>query len=93
MTYYNTTNVQGDLLAEYKSKAKTQNEKIEELFRTRRRFLMTPSFVQKTILPNAPVTSIRRAMTNLTELGHLEKTDKTFKGPYGRPEHAWRWIG
>ena len=37
-----------------------------------------------------PLTSIRRALTNLTNAGELVKTDKQMKGMYGRPEHQWR---
>ena len=37
-----------------------------------------------------PLTSVRRAVTNLTNRGDLVKTDKQVKGPYGRPEYQWR---
>jgi len=37
-----------------------------------------------------PITSVRRALTNLTDAGDLVKTDKQVKGPYGRPEFIWK---
>lgn len=38
-----------------------------------------------------PVTSTRRAITNLTTDGILVKTEFQSAGPYGRPEHHWQW--
>jgi hypothetical protein len=37
-----------------------------------------------------PITSIRRAMTNLTDAGFLEKTDHKRKGPKGKAEYIWK---
>jgi len=39
---------------------------------------------------NVPLTSIRRAISNLTDLGHLEMTNYRKDGPYGKPVHLWR---
>ena len=36
-----------------------------------------------------PITSIRRAMTNLTDDGMIVKTQETVKGVYGKNEHLW----
>lgn len=36
-----------------------------------------------------PITSIRRAMTNLMKRGILEKLDEKRLGPYGRNEHKY----
>ena len=38
-----------------------------------------------------PITSTRRAITNLTEDGILVKTSFQSMGQYGRPEHHWMW--
>lgn len=38
-----------------------------------------------------PLTSTRRAITNLTDAGILQKAGKTDSSIYGRPEHLWRW--
>ena len=38
-----------------------------------------------------PITSTRRAITNLTTAGILQKTNHQSMGPYGRPEHHWQW--
>ena len=41
-------------------------------------------------LSGVPLTSIRRAITNLTFPGSLVKTNVKTTGPYGRPEYYWR---
>lgn len=38
-----------------------------------------------------PLTSVRARITELTDAGILEKTDKTAEGEFGRPEHKWKW--
>jgi hypothetical protein len=38
---------------------------------------------------NCPITSIRRAITNLTDAGKIIKTDQYVKGNYGKLEHLW----
>lgn len=36
-----------------------------------------------------PITSIRRAMTNLTEKGYIFKTNHQRTSLYGKPEYIW----
>ena len=45
--------------------------------------------VYKAVNEKWPITSIRRAMTNLTDDGMIVKTQKTVKGVYGKSEHLW----
>ena len=94
-SHYNTTNESGDLLDQFEAKAQSQEDLILDYFWSQNKWdlpaaCITPSEVQKATLPSAPLTSVRRAMCNLTKAGYLEKTDRKFKGPYGRPQHAWR---
>ena len=39
---------------------------------------------------NIPITSVRRAISDLTRNGDLVKTDKQVMGIYGRKEYVWR---
>ncbi len=39
---------------------------------------------------DTPITSIRRAMTNLTNRGNLVKTDAQVTGAKGKPEYIWK---
>ena len=87
-SHYNTTGETDPLLRGYKRKALTQQEKVLRFFQ---KFPTewSPTQVQRFVLPDAPTTSARRAMTNLTDAGFLRKTDRKRKGLYGRPEHLW----
>ncbi len=100
-SYHNTTEVRGDTLTQYEEKAVNQETKIlNYLIAGRRQTLdksgywdvsITPSWVVKHVFSDSiPITSARRAMSNLTKAGELTKTHMKTKGPYGRPEHQWR---
>lgn len=88
MTHHNTTHETGTRLAEYTSKAQSQEDKVLELFKRQDR-PMSPWEVWE-YFPNWPPTSARRAITNLTHSGLLEKTNIKRTGLYGRPEYFWR---
>ena len=49
----------------------------------------SPSMVYDAFLKAWPITSVRRAITNLTTAGELVKTNSTVTGMYGKPEHLW----
>lgn len=88
-SFFNTTRITGDELATYRRQAVTQETVIAEFFRQRPGRLFTPSDLSS-LLPRAPLTSIRRAVSNLTAQGLLEKTAHKRPGTFNRPEHAWR---
>ena len=92
--FYNTTNEAGPQLSEYALKAEKQEEAILELFH--KHPMMTPSqALSKYIIgtgKNAPLTSIRRSFSNLTDEGKLEMTNEKMKGGYGRNEHFWKLV-
>ena len=88
MTFYNTIEETADELAESQAKAQTQNEKILDCFYSCDEPL-SPSMVLARSGLNCPITSIRRAMTNLSNEGHLEKTNDYLKGIYVKREHLW----
>lgn len=89
-SYYNTTHSSGADLQKFEIKAQSQEEQIEIWLSTKRH--ATPSQVQNGLMPLVPITSIRRAMTNLTHAGKLEKTERQIQGPYGRPEYVWAYV-
>lgn len=89
--YYNTTAQVGELLADYKAKAISQNDAIAVYMRNGG--AKSPSQVCGELFRyTVPVTSVRRAMTSLTNDGLLKRLDRTIEGPYGRPEHLWKYI-
>lgn len=92
--YHNTTDSRGRQLEEYEAKAITQDQRVLRFFQSNPNATFTPSevlnYAFSHLLPRPPVTSVRRAMSNLTAPGKLEKTTEQRIGPYGRPEYTWR---
>lgn len=88
-SYYNTTCSSGSDLSDYLAKAVKQETAILSFFRINPNTAFSPSEVHLFMLPDAPITSIRRAMTNLTDQGRLIKTDVQKTGPFKRPEYLW----
>ena len=92
-SYYNTTKETPKELAISKVKAHTQEESIMDIFFDRGLMNMTPSDIWHIYceeFKNVPLTSIRRAITSLTNRYQLVKTDKMKMGLYGKLEHCWR---
>lgn len=90
--YFNTTHSTGATLARYETAAQTQDAAVLAIFRARPREALSPSQVWGLMDTRAPLTSIRRAITNLTLAGVLLKTDSQHRGPFGRPEYRWRYV-
>jgi len=92
--YYNTTNEKGVTLAHNKSSNEKMDRLVMDVFASVfPNIEMTPFQVWTAMnRPDRPLTSVRRAMTNLTDLGLLEKTDKKQPGKYGRNEHFWKIV-
>lgn len=89
--YFNTTNLTGKALVAARRDAMTQEDRITKLFATMPDgWTATPSKVHQHVGGRAPITSIRRAMTNLTDQGVLTRTETKMMGPCGKPEYTWR---
>lgn len=89
MSYYNTTSLEGEDLAEARKNSRSQQEMVMEVFRESPDLRMTPWDVQRH-LPFCPITSVRRAITDLTDAGELEKTSHKREGAYEAPNYTWR---
>ena len=88
MTFFNTIGENLDELSHSIAKCKTQEAKILKCFDFYETSL-SPSMVLNMTKLRCPITSIRRAMTNLSNEGKLVKTNKKVKGLYGKQEHLW----
>jgi len=94
MSYYNTTNVTDPLLKNQESKAISQEKKILNMFRRSKRGLTASEVFRQYPDKNTPLTSIRRAITNLCNDRFLEKTSLKREGIYGRTEFIYTiYIG
>ena len=89
MSYYNTTNEKGDDLKKSHEKSRTQEEKIYSFFLTYG-LPLSPSMILDKLNLECPITSVRRAVTNLTLDNKILKTDDYVNGLYGKKEHLWR---
>lgn len=88
-SYHNTTESSGQLLDKYEIKAKSQEDKILDWFKYHEQ-AVTPSHTLRVLFASqVPLTSVRRAMSNLAKHGDLVKTGEQRKGPYGRLEYCW----
>ena len=82
---------------EYELKAGKQDAIVLAIFKSFPDLYIAPSvlhdalIIEKLIPSGTPLTSIRRALTNLTDRKLLIKTDKKQKGNYGRAETCWRY--
>ena len=87
--YHNTQGLENT--EEYERKALSQDDVIMVFFSSQKYGSMfTPSELNNLVLPNAPITSVRRSLTGLTKAELLVKTCYLVDGPYGRPEGLWR---
>lgn len=93
-SYYNTTHETGQTLALFKSKAASQEAAILNYWRQHKTETFHPAQIQVRIesLSQAPLTSVRRAFTNLSKAGYIRKTDNQVKGPFGRRTHLYEYI-
>lgn len=89
-TYYQTTPITGKQKELFTRKAKSQEEKIGGIFKQwGSGYSFSPSVMMARYFPDTPITSVRRAFTNLTIAGVIHKTDQLTDGLHGRPEHTW----
>lgn len=89
MSYYNTNKIKGDALKTSQKKTESQESLIYNFFLDNEEPLSPSMILNKSDL-NCPITSIRRALTNLTLDKKIIKTSRTVKGIYGKPEHLWK---
>ena len=90
-TFYNTIRVGGHELNEVIRKVEKQNDRVYEIMKQVNKS-MTPFQVQQVyilLFGSVPITSIRRAMTSLTNDGKLEKLDEKRQGQFGQMNYCW----
>lgn len=89
-THFDTTHEPAAELEAYRQTCGRQQRLVLDWFRAHPGELRTPFEIRELVLPEAPVTSVRRAMTNLTSAKLLEKTDTKKVERYGRRNYCWR---
>ena len=92
MKFFNTIRIRGHELERAQFTAKKQSDRIYEVFK-RTSGKLTPFEIWQVdceLDQVVPITSIRRAMTTLTDDGKLIKTDRMKEERYGKANHYWR---
>ena len=92
-SYYNTNNESGKTLITSKTRANKQELKVLRFFQSNNqaeRFSPEDILNQVDFGRSVPLTSVRRAMTNLTQAGYLKKTSLMKKGQFGKQIHTWQ---
>ena len=87
--FFNTISEHGAELSSSKFKARSQQDTILSFFCENPMQGFTPFDIQRDVLPGAPITSIRRAITNLAQARKLKKTESMAKGRYGKKNYLW----
>lgn len=87
--YYNTNDLHGTDRAAAEARALTQEDRVLRYFESMPGVALAPDQVLRIMPGGTPLTSVRRAITNLTLRGLLVKTDRMRNGSYGAPVHTW----
>jgi len=90
MTFYNTTSISGKQLENFEHKAEAQEVKILNIYRKSRNGLTASEVFKQYPDRKTPITSIRRAITNLMNDKKLVKTTIKRTGIYGSPETEYQ---
>jgi len=88
--YFNTNNETGETLKESRVRAESQESTIYRYFADNPSEELTAFEIKAKLRMRSPITSIRRAITELTNKGRLEKTDTMKRGDYGKRCHCWK---
>jgi len=88
-TFYNTISASKPDLEFYRRQVERQEDTVVAFFQAHPGRFYTPFEIQQAVLPQAPITSVRRALTNLTNDGWLEKVDQMVRERFGKPNHCW----
>ena len=94
LSFHNTNAETGATLQASQEQACHQETVILRMFRDRPYAGWTPFEVHEFLMlfhnRDWPITSVRRAITNLTRDGDLVKTNIQRMGPYGKKNYVWR---
>ena len=89
MGYHATTGATGAVLEARRRRTERQEDIVLRMFENSERG-WTPDELWEYMDVSWPITSVRRAISNLTRDGKLEKTNIKRMGAYGHETHVWR---
>jgi hypothetical protein len=91
-SYFNTNQENGEVLKESRNSANRQENLIYAFFQKNFREAFSPEDIYLKVYNESvvPLTSVRRAITNLTKKGKLFKTNIQVQGMYGKKISLWK---
>jgi len=90
-SYHNTNKESGEVLLSSEEKAKTQEQVVYEFMEKWYNTEFTAEDISREVIINAPLTSCRRALTNLMNEGKIFKTNNTKDGMYGKKIFTYKY--
>lgn len=90
--YYNTNHESGETLEASIEKAAKQEDIIMEFMQKHPKEMYTPCEIHQLIRSKGPLTSTRRAVTNLTQQGKLVKRNTQKQGVFGKKVYCWYYA-
>jgi hypothetical protein len=88
--YHNTNNLSGDELKYREQRAETQEDRVLAFFCEYPTLLFSPEEIHDFVFDaKCPITSVRRALTRLTERFKLTKTNTMYTSQWGAQTHTW----
>ena len=88
--YFNTTNETPESVKIYEKKNESQNDRILSIFKKEKKPLTASQVWERFGMIGAPLTSMRRGITQLKVSGILVKTEFVKEGLYGRAEFYYK---
>jgi hypothetical protein len=92
LNFFNTVNLNGEKLSTAVKNVQTQGDRVYTIMK-RKAIPMTPADVHESyerLYGHCPITSIRRAISDLTRMGYLEKTYFRKPGIYKMDNYTWK---
>ena len=90
--FYNTNDESKERLQNSRENSDRQMDIIYRVFEANPNMTLTPFEIEAAVPQRWPITSIRRAITDLTSAGKLEKTETKRMGPYGKQTYCWKYV-
>lgn len=87
--YFDSVGITQKLTLDYERKATSQDQKALEFILANPDMEFTAEDINQYVMPEAPETSPRRALSTLKRMGYIEPVDKR-KGKFDRPIIVWR---
>ncbi len=87
--HHNTTKETGQVLLDFTEQAEKQDDLVLKFLKHHKGKSFTPFQLHEFILCDAPITSLRRALSNLTKAEKIVMLQEKETEKYGRPNHKW----